>query len=399
MKRKRYIPFNFEEARRNPEMNPHIGAWDYVDKYKNDPDVYISFTEIDKIGINPRSKYNTPVGIYTYPLKELVKLHLNIDPRTLEREKVINKIGDYVPFAGNAKYVNFIKCKDKSHFVNDMYKDYGSNNYDRDIKILDNNYRQIVNTTPNFKKNYSSGDSYIDSVFNVFYNNKIGFKITYIQEGRKKISKGAVSRLGSFDINFREIKTNKVFLIVLEDIIKIENLLTGEVLLSKGEKKEIFDFFIQDAISTSKQNNPIMSIWNITRLLADKLSNNAKQASTKWNLILSKDLGYSGFADKSGKGYIHPSEPMQAVFLNIRAFEVIARIENVPAKKRQNIFSYKVGDKFEDVKSGTIFTITKIGPSPSGNRQYKTSSKHGNFQFSEEEIEYAITEGRWKRVK
>ena len=61
---------HYSEKRRNPEMNPHISAWDYVDKYKNDPDVYISFTTIDKIGINPRSVYNTPNGIYCYPLRE-----------------------------------------------------------------------------------------------------------------------------------------------------------------------------------------------------------------------------------------------------------------------------------------------------------------------------------------
>ena len=31
---------------------------------------YISFTAIDKIGINPRSTYSTPVGIYCYPLNK-----------------------------------------------------------------------------------------------------------------------------------------------------------------------------------------------------------------------------------------------------------------------------------------------------------------------------------------
>ena len=34
----------------------------------SDKTQYISFTAIDKIGINPRSTYDTPVGIYCYPL-------------------------------------------------------------------------------------------------------------------------------------------------------------------------------------------------------------------------------------------------------------------------------------------------------------------------------------------
>lgn len=36
-------------------------------KYKDTDDVYFSFTNIFKIGINPKSTWNTPVGIYTYP--------------------------------------------------------------------------------------------------------------------------------------------------------------------------------------------------------------------------------------------------------------------------------------------------------------------------------------------
>lgn len=37
-------------------------------KYKNQ-DVYYSYRSIDKLGINPNSKYDTPNGIYAYPVK------------------------------------------------------------------------------------------------------------------------------------------------------------------------------------------------------------------------------------------------------------------------------------------------------------------------------------------
>lgn len=40
-------------------------------KYTNN-NVLISFTAIDKLGINPKSGYNTPLGIYTYPLDEVI---------------------------------------------------------------------------------------------------------------------------------------------------------------------------------------------------------------------------------------------------------------------------------------------------------------------------------------
>lgn len=46
----------------------------YLDS-KNINDYYISFTKIPKLGINPKSIYATPLGIYAYPLKEISELY------------------------------------------------------------------------------------------------------------------------------------------------------------------------------------------------------------------------------------------------------------------------------------------------------------------------------------
>ena len=76
-----------DEARRNPiskktgkELNPKIPLYDKLEPLANDSDVYITYVadvgsmsksaEGFKIGINPNSEYNTPNGIYSYPLKE-----------------------------------------------------------------------------------------------------------------------------------------------------------------------------------------------------------------------------------------------------------------------------------------------------------------------------------------
>lgn len=48
---------------------------------------------------------------------------------------------------------------------------------------------------------------------------------------------------------------------------------------------------------------------------------------TKWNSIL-RECGYTGFADKSGRGYIHESEPYQACFLSTKSFDVIELVLN-----------------------------------------------------------------------
>jgi len=310
------------ELRKNPEKNIFIGAWDYLEKYENDTDVYISFTEIDKIGINPKSKYNTPIGIYCYPLREFIKKYVDpyysYNPMNVP-DKYKKSIGAFAPFAGQSSYVNFIKCKDKSDFINDMYKDYGSDKYDRDIKILEEKYKDSFRDSGFIKKNVN------------------------IENIAKNVEKCYNNLKETDDISFET-----VLLIVrknTQDVsytkaVDLTSILTWEVGDYNFLYKKIFEFFepsfqsfVKDAIKDSKEKNPIMMIWNITRLLAAKLSNNTKQAAVKWNLILSKDLGYSGFADKSGKGYIHPSEPMQAVFLNTKAFELIVRERNIPNKK------------------------------------------------------------------
>ena len=40
-------------------------------------DLFISFTNIEKLGINPLYGYNTPMGIYFFPLAEIWE-HYNI---------------------------------------------------------------------------------------------------------------------------------------------------------------------------------------------------------------------------------------------------------------------------------------------------------------------------------
>ena len=59
--------------------------------YNNHPNpqnLVVSYTEINKIGINPKSQYKTPIGIYFYPLKYVIDKNLK------------------VPFAGDQPYIN-----------------------------------------------------------------------------------------------------------------------------------------------------------------------------------------------------------------------------------------------------------------------------------------------------
>lgn len=219
------------EGRRNPELNPKVSAIEALKPYSTNEDYYISFTAIDKIGINPRSSYNTPLGIYAYPLATIWRNYM------VEHKK---SIGKAVPFAGRQPYIWLIKPKENSNLV-DMEK-----YTEQDFK---NDKEKLLKHIQNNKEEYTLTDMSVNNI------------------------------------------------------------------------NDMFDSWS----NTATRNTPICKIWNITRKLS--MGRNGKK-TTQWNVLLRKVLGYSGFVDKTNKGYIHESEPTQAVFLSRSAFTVVKQILN-----------------------------------------------------------------------
>jgi hypothetical protein len=99
------------ESRKNPTMNPRLSAYEQLKRYKDDPNIFISFTEINKIGINPLSTYDTPLGIYFYPLKE-----------TWEKYEVdLHQSFVRYPFANTAPYIQVIKWNGTGRIIDDLF--------------------------------------------------------------------------------------------------------------------------------------------------------------------------------------------------------------------------------------------------------------------------------------
>lgn len=63
-------------------------------------DVYVLFhkSELNKVGINPKSKYGTPIGIYTYPLTERIYSQL---------------VDGALPFKGESTFTHFLKVREE----------------------------------------------------------------------------------------------------------------------------------------------------------------------------------------------------------------------------------------------------------------------------------------------
>jgi len=71
------------------EFRQPLDALKYIQNtHPNPENLFITFTAIDKVGINPKSQYDTPLGIYFYPLDYVVENEMNVE------------------FAGNQPYIN-----------------------------------------------------------------------------------------------------------------------------------------------------------------------------------------------------------------------------------------------------------------------------------------------------
>ena len=95
------------EVRKNPKLNPKVSINQAVIDRMNATsstvagtlNAFVSFTQLEKLGINPQSTYDTPIGIYAYPIKyvyEQIEHH---------------KSADELPFAGGARFANLFSVR------------------------------------------------------------------------------------------------------------------------------------------------------------------------------------------------------------------------------------------------------------------------------------------------
>ena len=96
------------EARRYPEQNPKTSINDIIqraldnttDTVAGTKNLFVSFTTVDKLGINPGSSdRTTPLAIYAYPAEYIVSM--------IGSEKSMSKL----PYAGSARFANLFKAR------------------------------------------------------------------------------------------------------------------------------------------------------------------------------------------------------------------------------------------------------------------------------------------------
>ena len=160
------------EARRNEEQNPKKSAYEQLLKYAHNPNVYISMTTVPKLGLNPLSRWDTPLGIYCYPLKAVWDIY-----KFDENKSLID-----LPYVAKAPYIQVFEWNGNGKFLD--VADYTEQDLKNDIRQL----RNIHEDTPD-KMNIAmeeARDAHKDSIPAKFF-----FKLCL---GLAETQKGSVEK-------------------------------------------------------------------------------------------------------------------------------------------------------------------------------------------------------------
>lgn len=120
----RYVYLPMYGGRSHPEKNVKVNSeeelrkWFLKDIENNRLTYFISFTDLDRIGLNPQFSYRNVIGVYTYPLRPVYKR------QTLD-----------VSFASDRKYIQVLKVTVPQSSILDS-DNYDEFHYKRDVQKL-----------------------------------------------------------------------------------------------------------------------------------------------------------------------------------------------------------------------------------------------------------------------
>ena len=300
-----------DEARRNPELNPKVGTLEQLEPYKDREDMAISFVAdvgaikpIEdplggkggatfekrigknvsgfKIGINPRSTFNTPNGVYVYPLKEAMKMYARPNEGKLK-----------VPFAGENPLIYLLQYTNAPGYKVIELSEYNSKDFDRDFMKLG---KIIAKFFKDKKVSEAFGWEYAKAILD-----------SAMKDAKNKTPGGQFWNMARYTF-FTLLRFKK-----------------GSYFTNDSYKPE----YKEEILATMRDQNAKADWGDMTiRFNKPILSSNANTKSSNiWTKIF-LELGYGGITDKKGQGIIHNAEPMQGVFFSPKAYKVVKSFYN-----------------------------------------------------------------------
>ena len=255
------------ELRKNPDLNPKLTNAQNLEKYKDEDDIFITFSNHELTTFNLKSVYDTPLGVYCYPIKQLWK----------EIET------DEIPFAADRGFIHVIK-NTSSSFIDD------------------------IGNLPN-----AAGVTFIDKLLRLYVEIFLGEDP--IEQKKLAISWGISDETIERELGSYKISNNKEAIIdnLSHDL---KRFWLPVVQKSCYHKNNIGGLFWWASKRVADQ-----------LYAADTEKYGTKPPSFIWRELM-VSIGVTGVADRTGKGIIHSNEPLQAVFFTPKAFKHIETFIN-----------------------------------------------------------------------
>lgn len=276
-----------------------------LQRFLGDPSVFVHFSDINKLGVNPSSDFNTPIGIYAYPVSYVLSPSNNSDPFD-------------VPFAGSRKYAHVFRVRDLDKCLvisKDSVDDFkggvmGFVERFFDPERLRDSLRSII--IPN---NDLASDRWLNFAYDYMRGTDMRKLYGYVISNDINVPPGLPEFPGEGSIaGF--VSDSDLGRIKFAAICNINRRMSSD---------DIYHANYSD----------VSILWFFTMAAADVISRKVvrssgaplgRSTSVVWSKIL-RDLGVSGVID-NGFGIIHTNEPTQAVFFDIRNLVHLDVIKN-----------------------------------------------------------------------
>ena len=344
------------EKRRNPEQNPRVSSYEQLKPYLKDG-YYISMRNINKLGINPKSVYKTPNGIYSY--------HLGAYKDRIESIGSLTAL----PYVSDAPFVYLFKPKTNVIKLGDMTEE--------SVKLF---IKNVFDKKPELK---------IFFLENVDYLKSVERKLHYLKKDKQTELK--IGDSGGYTFNEKDVEE-----------LKSEYSATFNVEPIKYTKEEYIKLMDDTIKKLEIELRDLKGDLNNPKFLIDKIYEQGKEEAlvksaggifwwfswfiyqrkvNKWNGFF-REMGIYGIDDNKGESIIHPNEPFQTVFFDRTQLEIVKVFDNkdyIRYKKEQEqknksyievdgkLFHYEVlenGDRVYpiiDIRSMSLKKIPNFG--------------------------------------
>lgn len=201
--------------------------------YSSDASYFVTFTNIEKVGINPKNAFSTPIGVYAYSLKDLWNDWMHGD--------------DF--FGKDRPYINLLKLNtDKVLNLNT----YRFNN--KDLNILKKEYNSVNKLSTDFNAFIKQSQKEVSSDTNLYQNDTQGAILWHMTE---KIS----HMLAPGDNKAFTVRWNKLFRELGYDVVVDRGSIIHVLQSSQAVFLTPTSYSVVERLVNKQQSAALMDYW------------------------------------------------------------------------------------------------------------------------------------------